>query len=79
MGVLVKEPAASMFRFWLAACVEAFLRGSQGCEQVCHCHRLCLTVSVTVTVQPRACGLAPHPRDRYTPPSRYPDAQIPAP
>eukprot|EP00854_Cymbomonas_tetramitiformis_P006645 gene6645-7956_t len=33
LGVLMREPADSMFRFWLASCVEAFLRGSHQPDQ----------------------------------------------
>lgn len=31
--VLMKEPADSVYRFWLASCVEAFLRGSDPIDQ----------------------------------------------
>jgi hypothetical protein len=32
--VLMKEPADSQYRFWLASCIEAFLRGSSDVERM---------------------------------------------
>ena len=34
MGVLMKEPLDSIYRFWLSSCLEAFLRGSRPQEQL---------------------------------------------
>lgn len=34
MGVLMKEPLDSIYRFWLSSCLEAFLRGNQLQEQL---------------------------------------------
>lgn len=33
LAVLVREPTESAFRFWMASCAEAFLRGSDPCDQ----------------------------------------------
>ena len=34
IDVLMKEPGDSIYRFWLASCVEAYLRGATDVEQV---------------------------------------------
>jgi Trpc4-associated protein len=34
LKVLIKEPADSLYRFWLASCVEAFLGGADSKNQV---------------------------------------------
>lgn len=39
VSALMDEPVDSLYRFWLASCVEAFLRGSNPRDQVC-CTRL---------------------------------------
>ena len=31
---MIKEPPDSTYRFWLASCVEAFLRGASHAEQL---------------------------------------------
>ena len=42
--VLMKEPSHSVYRFWLATCVEAFLRGSDPWDQVKGCLTACTCV-----------------------------------
>lgn len=36
VDVFMMEPMDSLYRFWLASCVEAFLRGGR-CVSVCVC------------------------------------------
>jgi hypothetical protein len=35
LKILINEPADSLYRFWLASCVEAFLGGADPKNQVC--------------------------------------------
>ena len=34
IGILMEEPSDSQYRFWIASCIEAFLRGSNAASQL---------------------------------------------
>lgn len=42
VDVLMQEPMDSLYRFWLASCVEAFLRGGRYVF-ICVCRCLCIS------------------------------------
>jgi hypothetical protein len=54
IGTFLKEPPESMYRFWLSSCMEAYIRGSTGMEQllVSHCGVLSHIINVIVDFEP---------------------------